>query len=184
MTLRQTLAAAVLTALPLHATAATADACLTRVEAKSIGMFILPDTIIAFREKCRSALTADAYINQPQAAERFRAEAERRWPTARAAFGKMAGDSNVLKLIGEEATRKLLIGSVAEGVAKDVKPKSCAGIDRMLEALDPLPPANLDMLIDSFFLLGLGNDGKAKSGFRICSEEAGGAVPVPTGTKQ
>jgi hypothetical protein len=183
VTLRHTLAVAALIAFPLQAVAATENACLTRVEAKGIGMFILPDTILAFRDKCRGTLAANAYLNQPQSAERFRDESERRWPAARAAFNKMAGGGNILKLIGEEATRKLLIGSVTEGVTKDMKPKSCAGIDQMLAALAPLPPANLDMLLESFFLLGLGSDGKAKSGFRICSEIADVSAPV-TGMKR
>ena len=165
------LAAALLVALPVEAFAA-AKQCLTRDEAKGLGMFILPDTVVALRDKCKGAVPGKAYLNTADASDRFRPVAELRWPVARKAFAKFAGGDGVLKLIGDDASRKLLIGSITQGIAKDVKPKSCAGIDRMLAALAPLPPENMDMLLDSFFLLGLGTSPTGPGGgeFKICPE--------------
>lgn len=169
-------------AFPLQATAAAVDACLTREEAKGLAMFILPDATAALRDKCRATLPASAYLNRPDASERFRPDAERRWPTAKLAFAKFAGkqgDTSAMDLLGDGLVRDILAKTMTAGIARDVKPKSCAGIDRMLAALAPLPPANLEMLLDSFFLLGLGNDRKTTSRFKICTEDA---VPLAAGS--
>jgi hypothetical protein len=169
-----------LVALPVEAVAATADTCLTRDEAKGLGLFILPDVIVALRDKCRAALPANAYLNGAESSERFRSESMRRWPQARNAFEKMGGGGTpMLDILGDDAVRKLLSGTITAGIAKDVKPKSCAGADKMLSALAPLPVSNFDMLIDSFFLLGLGGKDEKAGGFKICPENSNvRATPV------
>jgi len=173
------LAALALYALPVQAALAADNACLTRDEAKGIAMFILPDTVVALREKCGATLAADAYLNRPDASERFRATSTKHWPLARAAFAKFAGGGKVLDIIGDEAARRLLVGSVAEGVTKDLKPKSCPGVDGMLSALAPLPPQNMEMLLTSFFALGLGGKGSDTGKFRICQDATASAPLSP-----
>jgi hypothetical protein len=170
MTMNSRFAALMLAMLPIQASAAEADACMTRAEARGLAIFILPDAISTMRDKCRTTLPSSAYLNTTEASERFRAEANLRWPMAKIAFAKLSGGTPIESLIGEEASRKLLTGAITTGLAKDVKPKSCAGVDRMLEALSPLPVENIDMLLDSFFLLGLGNE--RKGSFKVCSDVA------------
>jgi hypothetical protein len=170
MKLPPRLVALMLTLLPIQASAAQTDACMTREEARGFAIFILPDVVATMRDKCRATLPTNAYLSSNAASERFRADADRRWPMAKRAFTKMSGHTPVVDLIGEEASRKLLTGAIIAGIIKDVKPKSCAGVDRMLQALSPLPVENMDMLLDSFFLLGLGND--RKSGLKVCADGA------------
>ena len=173
MTLTKAVAGLMLAVAPVPATAATSQACVSREQAKAIAMFILPDTVDALREKCRPALAADAYLNRPEASSRFRKNADTHWPQAKEAFGIIAGGDAITAMMGDDGARKLLTSLITDGIAKDVKPKSCAGVDRMLAALAPLPPANMEMLLDSFFLLGLGNEQSGKaSKFRICPAEA------------
>lgn len=177
MTPSKLLAAFALFGLPVQTAAAAQNACLTHDEAKGIAMFILPDTVATLREKCGDTLATDAYLNGRDASERFRPASIAYWPLARAAFAKLAGGTKMLDLIGDEAARKLLVGSVTEGVTKDVKPKSCTGIDAMLAALAPLPPANMERLLTSFFALGLGGKSDETARFRICPDETQSSPP-------
>jgi hypothetical protein len=178
MTIDSRFAGLMLAILPIQASAADADACMTRAEARGLAIFILPDAISTMRDKCRTTLPSSAYLNTTEASERFRTEANRRWPMAKIAFAKLSGGTPIESLIGEEASRKLLTGAITTGLAKDVKPKSCAGVDRMLQALSPLPVENMDMLLDSFFLLGLGNE--RKGSFKVCADGVDNAgMPVP-----
>jgi hypothetical protein len=142
-------------------------------------MFILPDTVDALRDKCRATLASDAYLNRNEASDRFRKNADQHWPQAKEAFGIIAGGNAITAMIGDDGARKLLTSLITDGITKDVKPTSCSGVDRMLAALAPLPPTNIEMLLDSFFLLGLGNDKSSKTGkFRICPAEADRAAPL------
>jgi hypothetical protein len=168
MKLRQCFALTMLAAFPVQAVAAKADACMTREEARGFAIFLMPDAVVALRDKCKVALPSSAYLNMPSASERFRPESDRRWPMAKRAFAKMSGGEPLDALIGEDATRKVVTGAIVAGITKDMKPRSCAGANQMLEALAPLPIENVDMLLDSFFLLGLGND--KKGGLRVCAD--------------
>lgn len=178
MTLTKAVAGLMLALSPLPATAAASQACLSRAQAKGIAMFILPDTVDALRNKCRAALPTDAYLNRTDASDRFRKTANEHWPQAKEAFGIIAGGDAITDMIGNDGARKLLLSLITDGIAKDVKPKSCAGVDRLLAALAPLPPANMEMLLDSFFLLGLGNDqGNSVGKFKICPVDHDHTLP-------
>lgn len=165
-------------AMPVQTLAAAPEQCMTKVEAKSLFVFILPSAVEGLAAKCRSALPADAYLLSPGAAARFRSESEASWPGARAAFGRIAGPA-AMKVLDDSTTRKLISTSIVDGIASDVKPKSCVGIDQLLSALQPLPPANFSALIESFMTLGLGTDGRSGS-FRLCPEP-GEPKPVFSG---
>ena len=181
MTLTKAVAGLMLALSPLPAMAAASQACLSRAQAKSIAMFILPDTVDALRNKCRATLPTDAYLNRTDSSDRFRKNADEHWPQAKEAFGIIAGGDAITDMIGNDGARKLLLSLITDGIAKDVKPKSCAGVDRMLAALAPLPPANMEMLLESFFLLGLGTNESSKTGkFRICPVDADPGMPGAT----
>ncbi len=160
----------IMVAMPAQAAAA----CMTRDEAKGFGVFILPYIVASLRDKCRATLPADAYLNRNEASERFQKASEQQWPNARKSFAKMADLASLANILGDDGVRKMMTGSITEGIAKDVKPKSCVGIDRMLFALAPLPVENFDLLLDSFFLLGLGGKGDSPNAFKICPDAANG----------
>ena len=163
------LACLFLVSMPVEAMAKT-DACMTREEARALALFILPDAVASLREKCDATLPVDAYLKTSGASERFRTDRDKNWPLARLAFAKMGGGGAAFDLIGEKATRALITGAITAGITRDVKPKACGGADRMLAALAPLPTANIGMLLDSFFLLGLGNAADKSGGFKICPD--------------
>jgi len=145
MMIRATLAAAAL----LSASAANATTpCVTTPEATSIALVAMPAAIRQVGQICATQLPATSLLRQPGSAflARYQAEADRAWPTARAALARVAGP-DIAPLLQSDFTRPMLVSLLAPALTDFVQPKDCADLDRIVTLAQPLPPQNAAGLI-------------------------------------
>jgi hypothetical protein len=163
-------------ALPAQASAAAAEqSCLTPAEGQALITSFLPDLIRSAAETCRTSLPADAFLirSGPLLADGYKAESDRAWKTMRPILGKVVGkDMSLFSRLDDDTLRKVFASGVTEKMQGAVKGKDCATVSGVLEALEPLPPANMSKLIAVIFE-GIGRDRKQGSGgFQICPPTA------------
>lgn len=166
----RTIAALVAIALPTTAIQA-ATPCMQPAEAQALIASFLPDMIRGLRDVCKDSLPAEAFLVKSGGvlADRYEPEAKSAWTAGRAAAVKLSGGDDIFKRLDDESMRKTFGAVVSGEIAKDVKPKDCGTIDSILQALEPLPPANMSTLIGAV-LQAAGSDPKQKRGkFPICS---------------
>ncbi|NYT40094.1 hypothetical protein HZY97_04955 [Sphingomonas sp. R-74633] len=166
--MRATTAALALLATTGQALAAAKDPpCLTRQEASSLILTILPGALKQVTTACSKTLPASAYLVRSGAAmvARYDAPAKAARPEAVAALNKaLAGDVKI-----DDSMFDLFSGTIlSEMKVEKLSATQCANVSEMAEALEPLPPVNLAELFVAVFKLGL----EAKAGeappFRIC----------------
>ena len=103
-------------------------------------------------------------------ADRYRSEAATAWPAAKVAFGKLS-DPDLIGQLDDGTLRKLLSAGITVELTKGLKARDCRLVDRMMVALEPLPPRNMAMLLGILMEIGASEDRKAgKSPFSICPE--------------
>lgn len=144
---------------------AQAGACLTLEEAQGLFISIAPDMVRSIAKTCAPALPAGAYLRARSGtlADRYALPAEAAKPAAMAAIGKLSGE----KILPLEMFQFVSEGVIAAVAEEKIKPQDCSKIDRALELLDPLPPANLAGLITLFVEMA-GSDGKKAPPITIC----------------
>lgn len=162
-----------LVSLASAAPAQTARQCLTAEEAGGLVTYALPSTIKGLSQQCAKSLPATASLIQggPILAARYQPEADKAWPLARLAFDKLAG-SKMTETIGENGARVLLAGVLESVVAQQIKAQDCGTVDRLINALQPLPARNLaDLLI---ILMEVGRRSETtESPFSLCKAPQG-----------
>lgn len=128
--------------------ASAATPCVTTPEATSIALVAMPEVIHQVGQICSARVSASSLLRQPNSAflARYQAEADRAWPAARAALGRVAGP-DISPLLQSDFTRPVLVSLLAPALADAVQPKDCAEIDRIVTLAQPLPPANAAGLI-------------------------------------
>ncbi|MBY8827885.1 hypothetical protein [Hephaestia mangrovi] len=148
MTFKKTLAA--LAALAgLSANAAQAQTpCVTTPEATSIALVAMPEVIRQVGQICAARVPAGSLLRQTDGTfiARYQAEAERAWPAARTALGRVAGP-DIAPLLQSDFTRPMLVSLLAPALVDAVKPQDCSEIDRIVTLAQPLPPQNAAGLI-------------------------------------
>ena len=134
--------------LPGAAVGQSATTCLTSPEAEALVTYALPSAIRAITTKCATVLPATTALIQsgPIIAARYQGDADRAWPVARIAFGKVSG-LQLTSLLGEPGAKGLVDAAFGAGLAEKVKPDDCSKVDRMVNILEPLPARNMAMLI-------------------------------------
>ena len=164
--------------------ARAAKPCLTREEAQGMTMFVLPQAIEALGAKCGPVLPADALLAARSGAfaARYRTDAASAWPTARSAFAKLSSPT-VLSLIGDDAARRMIAGTVGAGITDEIKPTDCAMIDRIATAVEPLPSNNMAMLLGALIELGATRSKGNDVPFTLCQVPTPLPAPV-TGTRR
>lgn len=171
----RSIAALLAFAAPASAASAAPQTCLTAVEAQALITSMLPDALQTVAAKCRPTLPADALLVRSGDAliARYRPVADAAFKTARGAFARMVG-SEALANLDDETVRKLFAAGVAGEITKSLKPQTCMDVDRVLVALEPLPPENMSMLIGTVLeLTSRGSkDGKKTGPFEICPSAA------------
>ena len=136
--------------LPFAAHAQTAQTCVTRTEAQSLVQFVLPDAITGIRDKCATTLSPSGFLSKSgsELAKRYKPGAALAWPKAKPVALRMAGDmSKLISAMPDEGLRILASNFVSAAVAKELPVEKCAPVDRVMEAVAPLPPENMAMLI-------------------------------------
>lgn len=136
--------------LPGMAQAQTVQTCVTRAEAQNLMQFVLPDVITGMRDKCGKTLPATAYLPKSGGvlAQRYKPGAAQAWPKAKPIALRLAGDmAKLLASMPDEAMKTLAGSFVGTAVAKEVPSENCGSIDRVMEAVAPLPPENMARLM-------------------------------------
>jgi hypothetical protein len=132
-----------LLALALVAGPATAQtACLTGPEAEAITQVALPEIIRDAGRVCAS-LPATSLLRRPSGAfiAKYEAEADRAWPAARNAIGKLS-DPAITPLLDSNFARPLVTSLVAPQVTGRLQASDCPTLDRLVTLLEPLPAKN------------------------------------------
>lgn len=174
MTKRIGATAAILLWSALGATAVgaqqAAKPCITAPEAADLLLFMAPEVIKGAGAVCRSALpdTALARRTTGPFIERYVAEADAAWPLAKAAILKLGGKEAEGKLQGDGA-KAMVKSMLGPKIAESFKPKDCAGIDRLLTTLEPLPPRAVAEMFVAIVQL---------------SQKRGGDLPICSATSQ
>lgn len=122
--------------------AAAQSNCLTGHEAEAIVQVTLPEVIRDAGRVC-AALPASSLLRRPTSAflARYDAEADRAWPAARTAIGKL-GDPRLGVLLQSDFARPLVTSLVAPQVTGQIQASDCPTLDRLVTLLEPLPAKN------------------------------------------
>lgn len=139
--MKRLLAAAALFAMPTSALAQTP--CLTTAEAEAITLVAFPDIIRETGRVC-TALPASSVVRRTSGPflARYQAEADRAWPAAQTAIGKLSDPRVSMLLLQSDYARPLITSLIAPLIVGRVQPSDCGTIDRILTLLEPLPPRN------------------------------------------
>lgn len=149
--------------------AQAAESCVTPVEASGLMLVLAPDAIKAAGTVCAQALPPTALLRQTSGPfiDKYQAEANAAWPTAKSAISKIAGDRD--GAIDPEMLRPMLAIMVAPMISKGIKPADCGAIDHIMTLLAPLPPRNAAELVVTIVQMKGDKDKKGgKSAFDIC----------------
>lgn len=117
--------------------------CLTAPEAEAVAVVAMPEVIRQTGAACAGELPATSLLRRERSAmlDRYDAEATRAWPAARGAVARLAGPG-AEAMLGSELARPLLTTLIAPLIVGRVAAKDCGTIDRLVAALEPLPPRN------------------------------------------
>jgi hypothetical protein len=161
----KTLAAAT-AALLLSAQPAFAQGeCIPRAQAAQMATALVPSLIDSAAASCRAHLPAGAFLGNGSAvlAERLRTDTA----AVRASAVEM-----VLQLTGQTLAQgvdqETMIATFAGGLTEALDPAQCRGASELLEALAPLPTANVAQAIGA--ALGLAMAQSGEDGPPICRE--------------
>jgi hypothetical protein len=158
-----------------QAAAAAEPACLTPREYTALSTYALPSVIGGTSKACAAQLPGDAFLrrNGADLAARYALGKPQAWPEAKGAFLKMSaerdpGAASLFAAMPDDALQQIADAAFVGIVAGQVKPGSCATLDRIVALLSPLPPENTAELIA--LAAGLGaKTGEARVGkFALC----------------
>jgi hypothetical protein len=154
--------------LGASAAAAPKENCISEAEGAAIMAVLMPDLISGLGDKCGAHLPAGAYLllSGKALAGRYKVLADQRWPTAKLAFGRMAGNPEMADKLPDEFFRPMLGSMVGSELIKGVTPQDCPSANRIVASLAPLPPENVALLIGA--IITLADKGERDSKFQIC----------------
>jgi len=137
------IAAALALAAVIVSPAAAQSACITAPEAEAMTLVALPDIIRETGRVCASQLPAASLVRNQSSVliGKYQVEADRAWPTARAAIVKLS-DPAVDALLQSDYARPLLTSLLVPQIVGRIAPRDCGTIDRLVSLLQPLPPRN------------------------------------------
>ncbi len=136
--------AAALTLAALVATPVSAQSpCITGPEAEAMTLVALPDIIRETGRVCAARLPATSLVRNQSSTliARYQIEADRAWPSARAAIVKLS-DPAVDALLQSDYARPLLTSLLVPQIVGRIAARDCGTIDRLVTLLQPLPPRN------------------------------------------
>jgi len=137
------IAAALALAAVIVSPAAAQSACITAPEAEAMTLVALPDIIRETGRVCATQLPAASLVRNQSSVliGKYQVEADRAWPTARAAIVKLS-DPAVDALLQSDYARPLLTSLLVPQIVGRIAPRDCGTIDRLVSLLQPLPPRN------------------------------------------
>lgn len=140
--------------------------CLPRAQAGQLAAALLPSLIEAAARQCATHLPTGAYLGNGSRAlyERLRTET---------VANRAAAAAAVLELTGQAAPAPgqnpdQMIGVLTANIAASLDPAQCRGASELLEALSPLPTANIAQAFSA--VLGVATAQAGEDGPPICRE--------------
>ncbi|HEX9933010.1 MAG TPA: hypothetical protein VGB08_09235 [Allosphingosinicella sp.] len=158
--------AAATAALLLSAQPAFAqDQCIPRPQAAQMATALVPSLIDSAAASCRAHLPAAAFLGSGSRAlaERLRTDTAASRASAVAMVLQLTGQS-----LAQGADQETMISTFAAGLTAGLDAAQCRGASEMLEALAPLPTANVAQAIGA--ALGVAMAQSADDGPPICRE--------------
>jgi hypothetical protein len=163
--------AATALALPIQA---SAQECMKPNEAQALMIYAMPDVLDGVIKQCQPHLSTTGFIAKSGGdfVARYRTGSEASWPLAKIAFFKFAGKDATLSAM-RGMPDSLLKGLISFGITtkatNDISSDDCGTVERLLEALAPLPPANTATVIAIAMEMGASKRStKGKNDLSIC----------------
>lgn len=142
--------------LATGAQAQRASSCITETEVASLIVYAVPSAVAGITTACTPHLSGTGFLaTQGQAfAARYGALQAARWGEAKAGFmkfgmsGKAGGDRmDVLATLPDGAMRPMVDGLITAQIAESVAPSDCAKVERGIELLSGIDPAQAGALV-------------------------------------
>lgn len=139
--------------------------CVPRAQAAQMAVALMPSLIDAAAQACAARLPAGAYLGSGSRAlsERLRTETAAVRPGAVAMVLQMTGQTPSPGL-----DQELMLRTFAAGLTEGLDAAQCRGASEMLEALSPLPTANVARAVGA--ALGVAMAQAGEDGPPICRE--------------
>lgn len=118
-------------------------ACITETEGEALFQVMLPDVIREMGRVC-AALPAGSFLRQPSAPfmARVQAGVGPATPAAQGGIRKLLGPQGAA-LADSQFAVPMARAIFVPLMAQEIKPTDCAGLDKVVANLAPLPPRNL-----------------------------------------
>jgi hypothetical protein len=156
-----------LTAVALAATPGLTEAngiqCVTSEELAYLTQAAVPGILDGLVEKCSTTLPGDSFLLTRGAGLAERLRSETKIPPGKLVRAiKTISEAKVSDDISD-ATLEMMVNDIGKSeVIKDIKPESCGAINDLVEAIAPLPAANLMKLVQSIL------DFAGREDFNLC----------------
>lgn len=138
--------AAMLAAPP--APAVPSRPCLTEDDAQAVALVAMPEIIRETGVVCAMRLPPDSLVRRTDGPflAKYDAEADRAWPSARAAITRMI-DPIADVLLQSDYARPVLTSLLVPQLVGRIAPEDCGTLDRLVTQLAPLPPKNTARIV-------------------------------------
>ena len=122
--------------------------CMTAPEAEAMALVALPEIIRQTGTVCATRLPATSLVLRADGPfiAKYQAAADRAWPAARAALGKLS-DPMVQPLLESDYARPLLTTIIVPLLVGRIATNDCGIIDRLVTQLAPLPAQNTAAIV-------------------------------------
>jgi len=122
--------------------------CLTETDAQAVTLVALPEIIRETGVVCATRLPNDSLVRKTSGPflAKYDAEADRAWPTARAAITRMI-DPMADVLLQSQYARPVLTSLLVPQLVGRIEPDDCGTLDRLVTQLEPLPPKNTAAIV-------------------------------------
>jgi len=172
MSIRHAAGAAALLSLSQPAMA-QGTPCVQPADFADAVTYAIPMMMQSAQTSCAETLAADSYVmSEGDAfASRFTALQDQSWPGAKRFLMTFVESDATTKAMGamlgeldDETLRPFVDGIVSAKIAEDIKPATCASIEKILPLVAPLPAENYGQLLVTVMEL----TGKTGADLKLC----------------
>lgn len=151
----------------------SAQECIQPAEAQALMHFAMPDVLDGVMKQCQPHLAPTGFVAKSGAGmvARYRDGSDAKWPLAKTAFFKIAGKDATgmtMKAMPDSVLKGLISFGITAKATNEISSDNCGRVERLMEALSPLPPENTATVITLLLEIGAPKDSKGKSDLSIC----------------
>jgi hypothetical protein len=159
----------------------SAQECVQPAEAQALMQFAMPDILEGIMKQCQAHLTPTGFVAKSGATmvTRYRIGSDAKWPLAKTAFFKIAGkDSSGLAMqaMPDSVLKGLITFGVTAKATNEISSDDCGKVERLMEALSPLPPENTASVITLILEIGSSKNEKGNGGLKMCTATSAAAT--------